>query len=468
MREEKKKNLKNPISRIVPRKLSNAEEEKSLNAAETPGKERNSEAEIVTRNEKRTEEAELKSSAFSDKLLTWYKENHRVLPWRDDPSPYHVWLSEIMLQQTRVEAVKAYYARFLSVLPNIEALALAEEDVYLKLWEGLGYYSRVRNLHKAAVELCENYGGQLPDSAAELSRISGIGPYTSAAIASIAFGERIPAIDGNLLRLYARLNVYEGSIKDNAGKKAAFDFFLKKMPEESRGRLLDRENPLWNPCGAFNQALMDLGATVCTPNGQPKCLLCPFREECEAHKRGQELAFPRKEEKKARGIEKKTVFLIRRGGIIALRKRPKRGLLAGLYEFPNAPGHLTEEEALHYAESLGFLGLRIRRLRDARHIFTHKEWDMIAYEILADELSPFYQAEKREMLSEPGVEYAVDAEPELGDSYASGRVRKEDTEIQREKDELRGAGEVFLAELQDIREKYSIPSAFAAYAEVLK
>ena len=398
-------------------------------------------------------------------LLCWYDENRRVLPWREDPTPYHVWLSEIMLQQTRVEAVRGYYDRFLKVLPDIASLAAADEDTYLKLWEGLGYYSRVRNLHKGAVTVMEEYGGRMPETAAELIRIPGIGPYTAAAVASIAFGECIPAIDGNLLRVFARLTRYEEDIKTEAAKKAAYEFYLAAMtkllqldeaaetakaaaakvaastrrPSEKEGKSSDapgadtlchEQQKKRNIPGDVNQALMDLGATVCLPNAVPLCGQCPFEKCCGAHAAGQETDYPEKQAKKERKQEKLTVFLIHDAEKIALRKRAAKGLLAGLYEFPNTPGHLSEEEALQFVREIGFPPLRIRKLPEAKHIFTHKEWHMTGYEILADELAGSSEEKSKKPAKKAG----------------SG---------------------IFLAEISEIRDVYSVPSAFAAYSSLL-
>ncbi len=371
----------------------------------------------------------------AERLLSWYDENRRILPWREDPAPYHVWLSEIMLQQTRVEAVKRYYARFLDTLPDIASLAAAPEDVYLKLWEGLGYYSRVRNLHKGAVVIAEKYGGKMPETAAELIGIPGIGPYTAAAIASIVFGERIPAVDGNLLRVFARLTAYAEDIKSDAAKKAATEFYQKALDKAAcavisepsgaeTGSSCASDRSVYNRPGDLNQALMDLGATVCLPNAQPVCNACPLQEQCLAHLQGRETDYPVMPAKKAREEEELTVFLIHDAERIALKKRPPKGLLAGLYEFPNTEGHLSEQEALNYVRSIGFSPLRIKRLTDAKHIFTHKEWHMTGYEILADELAEFHSDTKRS----PGI---------------------------------------FLAEIREIRDIYSVPSAFAAYSSLI-
>ena len=343
-------------------------------------------------------------------LLQWYDLNRRILPWREDPTPYHVWLSEIMLQQTRVEAVKGYYERFLAVLPDIASLANAEEDVYLKLWEGLGYYSRVRNLHKAAQQIMEQYDGEMPRTAQELRKLAGIGPYTAAAIASIAFGEKVPAVDGNLLRIFARRTAYSEDIKSPQAKKEAEFFFGERISEERPGE--------------YNQALMDLGATVCLPNGAPHCGICPWSSRCTAHEQGCETAYPVAAPRKARRIDDKTVFLIYYADLLALAKRPAKGLLAGLYEFPNTAGWLSQEEALDYVQKLGFSALQIRPLPEAKHIFTHREWHMTGYEIRADEWRPV---------------------PE----------KKEKTDV-------------FLVSEEEMRDKYSIPSAFSCYVKEIR
>ena len=304
------------------------------------------------------------------RLLAWYDRERRILPWREDPSPYHVWLSEIMLQQTRVEAVKRYYERFLERLPDIKSLSEAEEDTYLKLWEGLGYYSRVRNLHRAAVRVMEDWGGRLPERASDLKKLPGIGDYTAAAIASIAFGEKVCALDGNLLRVYARMTAEKRSIKDPAVISAASSYYAERMPGERPGD--------------FNQALMDLGAMVCLPAAMPKCGICPFQEICRAHGDHEETLYPNIPAKKPRAVTEMTVFVIRKGQDLVIRKRPREGLLAGLYELPNTEGHLSAEEAVAYWKEKGLLPLRIRDLGKARHIFTHREWHMTGYEILTD------------------------------------------------------------------------------------
>lgn len=367
------------------------------------------------------------ASQAAERLLCWYGRNVRALPWRLDVSPFHVWLSEIMLQQTRVETVIGYYERFLKALPDIESLANAPEDLCLKLWQGLGYYSRVRNLQKAAQVIVQRYGGHMPNSAKELIKLPGIGDYTSAAIASIAFGQAEPAIDGNLLRVFARLTAYGEDIGDQTAKQCARTFFLPLMQPENQTEAATRalesvSQSLGAPVnlpGTINQALMDLGAGVCLPNGEPLCSDCPLKGFCLSHQRGEERRYPEKTPPKPRTIENRTVLLIRYGDKIALRKRPARGLLAGLYELPNTEGLLSRQEALEYARMLGFAPLRIQELPPAKHIFTHREWHMIGYELRADELTP---------LSPP----------------------KEEAHL-------------LLAGKNEIQTSYSIPSAFSAY-----
>ena len=312
-------------------------------------------------------------SKIADPLLAWYDRGHRILPWREDPAAYKVWISEIMLQQTRVEAVKPYFNRFISELPDIKSLAACEEDKLLKLWEGLGYYNRARNLQKAARQIMEEYQGEMPKTREELLKLAGIGNYTSGAIASIAFGEKIPAVDGNVLRILSRLSLDEEDILKDTTKKRVENQLLEVMPESRPGD--------------FNQALMELGATVCIPNGKPKCEECPWENICLAHIEGREEEFPKKEPKKKRTIEKKTILIIQDENKSALHKRPAKGLLAGLYEFPNLEGHQTEKRVLEYLKKIGLEVLRIQKMDSSKHIFSHKEWHMIAYQIRVDELA---------------------------------------------------------------------------------
>ena len=306
-------------------------------------------------------------------LLHWFAGHARVLPWREEPTPYRVWVSEIMLQQTRVEAVKPYYERFLKELPDIESLAGVEEEKLLKLWEGLGYYNRARNLKKAAMQIVIDYDGVMPGTYEELVKLPGIGSYTAGAISSIAFGNPVPAVDGNVLRILARLRVDDRDILDAKVKKAVEEELAAVMP-------VDRP-------GDFNQALMELGAMVCIPNGMAKCEECPWKEMCLARKEGRVLEFPKKARKKPRSIEEKTILVLQDAEKVALHKRPAKGLLAGMYEFPWLEGHRSEEQVLEYLEEMGMKAIRIRKLEPAKHIFSHKEWHMTGYAVRVDELA---------------------------------------------------------------------------------
>lgn len=340
-------------------------------------------------------------------LLAWYDAGRRILPWREEPTPYHVWLSEIMLQQTRVEAVKPYYDRFLQELPDIGSLAAVEEEKLLKLWEGLGYYNRARNLKKAAEILVSEYGGEMPGDYEKIQALPGIGSYTAGAISSIAFGRVRPAVDGNVLRILSRLRADDRDILNAKVKQSVEEELLDVMPADRSGE--------------FNQALMELGAMVCIPNGAPRCGECPWEDICLARAEGRTAEFPRKAKKKPRSIEDKTILVIQDAGRVALRKRPATGLLAGMYEFPSLEGHCGETEIGAYLKEIGLIPIRIQELPPAKHVFTHKEWHMTGYLIRVDELA----------VKEPGQEMQ---------------------------------GLVFV-EPEQTRTEYPIPSAFAAYAE---
>ena len=305
-------------------------------------------------------------------LVKWYRDNKRILPWRDKDNAYYTWVSEIMLQQTRVEAVKPYFQRFMDTLPDIAALAEAPEETLLKLWEGLGYYNRVRNLQKAAIQIMEDYAGIMPDSYEELLKLKGIGSYTAGAVSSIAYGRPNPAVDGNVLRVITRITADDTDIMKQAFRTQMEQQLKESMPKEA--------------ASAYNQALMELGATVCVPNGEPDCDNCPVQNICMAKKEGSQMAYPVKSKAKQRRIEKKTVFVIRDGSRVILNKRPEKGLLAGLYEFPNVEGHLSEEEALEYVKEMGLLPMRIQELEEAKHIFSHIEWQMAGYVIKVAQL----------------------------------------------------------------------------------
>ncbi|MBO5351775.1 MAG: A/G-specific adenine glycosylase [Lachnospiraceae bacterium] len=331
-------------------------------------------------------------------LLHWYERNARTLRWREEPKPYYVWVSEIMLQQTRVEAVKGYFDRFLAELPDIAALAEAEEEKLLKLWEGLGYYNRVRNMQKAAQLVMREHGGELPADYKALKQLPGIGSYTAGAIASIAFGIPEPSVDGNVLRVLKRV---AASFDDITKEK------VKKELEADVRAVIPKDRP-----GDFNQSLMELGATVCLPNGKPLCEQCPLMHLCKAFRQGCEMQIPVKPPKKERKVEARTVFVIKKewgqAMEIVLHKRPEKGLLSGMWELPNKEGHLTEEEVQNL-----FPEAEVRRLPDGKHIFSHVEWRLWCYEVrLAEACLPqklekgtklFSLKEIREQISIPSA-----------------------------------------------------------------
>ena len=312
-------------------------------------------------------------------VIQWYRENHRDLPWRNTRDPYRIWVSEIMLQQTRVEAVKRYYERFLSELPTVKELAEVPEDRLMKLWEGLGYYNRVRNMQKAARQVMEEYQGEFPHTYDTIRSLTGIGNYTAGAVSSFAFGIPKPAVDGNVLRVLSRILASEEDIM-----KAGVRSWMERAVEE----VIPEQN-----ASDFNQGLIELGALVCVPNGDPRCRECPAAGLCLAREKGIQTRLPVKAKAKARRIEKRTVLIFRDARGVAIRKRPSRGLLAGLYELPNVEGHLTGRQAADYGKSIGLMPVRVRKLEDAKHIFSHVEWHMIGYEMLVDELEKSCGAE---------------------------------------------------------------------------
>ena len=300
---------------------------------------------------------------FTKNLIEWYDENARILPWREEPTPYRVWVSEIMLQQTRVEAVKPFFERFMNALPTLPHLAYASEDELAKLWEGLGYYNRVRNMKKCAIECVEKYGGKLPSTYEELLTLPGIGTYTAGAIASIAFKQCVPAVDGNVLRVFSRVLISEDDILKERTKKKFQNIIQEYIPE--------------NRSDAFNQALMELGAMICVPNAAPRCNICPVAKQCLGYQQGEAHRLPNKTAKKARRIEKKTVLVIVCENEILLYRRPQEGLLAGLYEF-----HLLNKEVTrnHIQEELPDVKIKkVVTLHKAKHIFSHIEWHMKGY-----------------------------------------------------------------------------------------
>ena len=348
-------------------------------------------------------------AALSNPLLQWYDADRRILPWREKPTAYRVWISEIMLQQTRVEAVKPYFERFMDRLPDVRSLAEVPEEELLKLWEGLGYYSRARNLKRAALQMMEQHAGQIPADHDALLKLPGIGSYTAGAIASIAYGQRYPAVDGNVLRVLSRIRL-DGRLISDASVKAAVEAeLLEVMPADRPGD--------------FNQAMMELGACVCVPNGAPHCGECPLDKLCAARACGVQTSYPRKASVRKRSVEEKTVLVIRDAEYTVIRRRPERGLLAGMYEFPCLEGYRTADEVTAYLADNGLKILRIQPLEDAKHIFTHREWHMRGYMVRVDELEP----------ADPCVDTAdwIYIQPE------------------------------------DTRENYPIPAAFAAYTKTL-
>lgn len=315
-----------------------------------------------------------------ENLLKWYYANKRSLPWREHPDAYRVWVSEIMLQQTRVEAVKPYYKRFLEKYPDVLSLADAKEEELLKYWEGLGYYNRVRNMQKAAIQVREKHNGIMPNRYEYLIDLSGIGPYTAGAIASIAGGERVPAVDGNVLRIMTRLNGDASNISEPSTIKAIRDELAKCMPKEA---------------GDFNQALMELGACVCLPNGEPKCGECPWKDACKARELGIISELPVKNKPQKRRIEERTLILLSGSKGIALHKRPAKGLLAGMYEIPALDGHLSKKDVLEYVKEIGYHPIHIRQIEDYVHIFSHIEWHMKAFLLRIDEITDGVKKDER-------------------------------------------------------------------------
>ncbi len=297
-------------------------------------------------------------------LCLWYKKNQRILPWRENHDPYRVWVSEIMLQQTRVEAAIPYYQRFLEALPTVSALAKAPEEQLLKLWEGLGYYSRVRNMQKAAQAVVTEYGGQFPQDAALLEKLPGVGDYTAGAVASIAFRLPTPAVDGNVLRVLARLCDDER------------DILLPQVKKDVK-KALALVYPLAEDCSDLTQGLMELGALVCVP-GAPKCGLCPLQELCLAKKRNREQFLPVRKAKTKKKTVKRTVFLLMCGDEFALIKRGEKGVLAGMWEFPAMEGHGSSAQVEAWLAERDALGEKTRFI-DSRHVFSHLIWDMQSY-----------------------------------------------------------------------------------------
>ncbi len=313
----------------------------------------------------------MKWNEIGEPLLQWYESEARTLPWREEVTAYRVWISEIMLQQTRVEAVKPYFERFIKKIPNVKTLAVVQEDILLKLWEGLGYYNRARNLQKAAKIIMDEYQGDIPRDYSLLLKLPGIGEYTAGAIASIAFDLPYPAVDGNVLRVMARILGEERVCTQTVVKKELTEKVKVILSNHSAGKL--------------NQALMELGAGICLPNGMPLCHRCPIHRACYAYDVDRMLDYPVKPEKKNRRLEQLNVFFIVLNGKIAIRKRDNQGLLKGLWELPNTTGTRDDTNIFAYLKEIGILEAKVEKLGRAKHIFTHIQWDMDCYYVDASE-----------------------------------------------------------------------------------
>ena len=302
-------------------------------------------------------------------LLAWYEADHRQLPWRGTKDPYKVWVSEIMLQQTRVETVIPYYRRFIERCPTVAALASCGDDELLKLWEGLGYYSRARNLKNAAQMICASYDGRFPETYEAIRDLPGIGDYTAGAVSSIAFEQARAAVDGNVLRVVTRLTQDRRDIMDAKVRRQVTEMLENVYPPKLRGD--------------FTQSLMELGAVVCVPNGEPLCRGCPLKALCGAHRQGTQMQYPVKKKKPQRKTEHKTVLILINQDKIALRKRGAQGILSGMWELPNIDGILTAKQIRQaFAEK----NIELRELREVssgrpplKHIFTHMEWHMVCW-----------------------------------------------------------------------------------------
>ena len=343
-------------------------------------------------------------------LLEYYDKHKRDLPWRGKVSAYYTWISEIMLQQTRVEAVKPYFEQFVKELPKVEDLANCEEEKLMKLWQGLGYYSRARNLKKAAQQIVEQYGGDLPQEKQDLLNLAGIGPYTAGAISSIAYGKKETAVDGNVIRVMSRLFAVEGNVLEGKGRQKIDELTYQELPNER--------------AGDFNQALMDLGATICIPNGAALCSLCPLQTFCQAFREKKVEKYPEKKKKKERRLERKTVLLLEKGNQIALEQRERKGLLGGLWQFPLLEGRASKKEVKEYLRQRNISFQEMEEYEPSIHIFSHVEWHMISYRIKVEE--------------------------------------REISEI------VEGGEALYWLSREEILEKYSVPSAFKLYLEYLK
>ncbi len=309
-------------------------------------------------------------------LLAWFDAHQRAMPWRDNPQPYYVWVSEAMLQQTQVDTVIPYFNRFIAKFPTVQVLAEADQQEVLKLWEGLGYYSRARNLHKAAKRVCETMGGQLPSAYEALQELPGVGPYIAAAITSIAFGHPVPVVDGNVLRVFARFWGIETDIRD----------------ARVRDMMFDRLAPIIATCdpSAFNQAMMELGALVCSPKS-PKCGECPLRKDCAAFINDRVAELPFKSKKAPVPHHEIAVGVVWRDGKILIGRRKEAQMLGGLWEFPGGKvkaGESSEDAAVREVrEETGLETRLLHKYCIVKHAYTHFKITLHAYacEVVAGE-----------------------------------------------------------------------------------
>ena len=375
---------------------------------------------------------------IAEPLLRWFHSEKRALPWREEPTPYRVWVSEIMLQQTRVEAVKPYFERFVAALPDVRTLARADENTLMKLWEGLGYYSRARHLQSAARLICSDHGGEIPAHFDGLLALPGIGRYTAGAVASIAFGERRPAVDGNVLRVIMRLLACPADILKESTKRAVEEALITRLPEDA---------------GNFNQALMELGALICLPRGAARCPSCPLERLCLAKEANLQAELPQKTPPKRRRTEKLTIFLLVKNDKIALQKRPAQGLLAGLWGFPAMEGHLKKKEAEEALQAIGLIPAKLHALPTAQHIFSHITWQMVGWRV-----------ELAEPLSEGGTSVPTSAPASSESTTPNARPKSlllqeaaSPYDIQKKTPPL------LWATAREIADTYSVPAAYRSY-----
>lgn len=341
---------------------------------------------MTTDNSKQKKRLIRHKTDFAERVLSWYHKNRRTMPWRENPVPYHIWLSEIMLQQTRVDTAMPYFHRFIEKYPDILALAQSDEEELLKYWEGLGYYNRVRNLRITALSLVENHGGKLPETYVELLKLKGIGEYTAGAIASEAFGEKVPAVDGNVFRVMARLLGVREDIKEKEVVDSLKETVKELLPEEETGN--------------FNQGMIEIGALICIPNGSPKCGLCPLKEYCTAYEKDLQDEIPKKKKPKEKKIEERTVLILEYDGKYAIRKRPEGKLLGGLYEFPHEEGFYEKNEVEALLKEMNLHPMSIESMKDKKFLFTHIEWRLKAYHIKVEKPSDELLIESRESIKE--------------------------------------------------------------------